>query len=82
MEDRIKEISDEMLEDVTGGTGNDELLEKYLKELEKSNKDTMVDKGPESGLDLNPAVNYDKSENLIIVKREKGSELPTGELQT
>lgn len=50
-------------------------LEKYLKSLYVGDKNKrLVDYGTGVALDLNPSVDYDKSENLLIVKREKASE--------
>ena len=65
-----KKLNDKDLNNVAGGSD----LDKYLKSISGQDKDKMlVDYGTGVALDLNPSVDYDKLENLIIVKREKDS---------
>ena len=62
-----KQLNDSDLNNIAGGSD----LDKYLKTLAGNDKNKeLVDYGTGKALDLNPSVDYDKSENLIIVKRE------------
>ena len=64
-----KKLDNKNLNDITGGSND---LEKYLKSLVGKDKDkNLVDYGTGVQLDLNPSIDYDKKENLLIVKREK-----------
>lgn len=64
-----KKLDNKNLNDIAGGSTD---LEKYLKSLVGKDKDkNLVDYGTGVQLDLNPSVDYDKNENLLIIKREK-----------
>lgn len=63
------ELNNNNLNDIAGGSTD---LEKYLKSLVGKDKDkNLVDYGTGVQLDLNPSIDYDKKENLLIVKREE-----------
>ena len=63
------ELDNKNLNDIAAGSG---VLDKYLKTIVEKDKDkNMIDYGTGVQLDLNPSVDYDKNENLLIIKREK-----------
>ena len=68
--DNNKQLNDKLLDNVDGGTD----LEKYLKSLTGNDKNkVLVDYGTGVELDNNPSIDYDKQENIIIVKRDKST---------
>ena len=63
------ELNNKDLDNVSGGNSS---LEKYLKDLVGKDKSKIIiDNGEGKQLDLNPSIDYEKDEKLIIIKREK-----------
>ncbi len=63
-----KQLNNKDLNGVSGGNN----LEKYLKSLAGKDKNKLlVDYGTGVKLDLDNTIDYEKSDNLIILKREK-----------
>lgn len=74
-----KELENPELENISGGNKK---LDDYFKKIDGTVKNKMlVDYGTGVSLDLNPSVDYDKNDNVLIIKREKpDAELPTSDL--
>ncbi len=67
-----KELNNDELDNVSGGGKN---LEDYLKTVVEHDKNKiLVDEGTGKQLDINPSIDINDDGNLIIVKREKGSQ--------
>ena len=67
---KLAALTEEEMAQVVGGV-EDELLAKYLKKIVSKVGDLLVDHGSGSELTLDSTCDYDKAENLLIVKREK-----------
>ena len=61
-------LNEKDLDNVVGGSD----LEKYLKQVTGNDKNKiLVDEGTGKELKLDSTIDYDKADNLIIIKREK-----------
>ena len=67
---KLAALTEEEMAQVVGGV-EDELLAKYLKGIGSKVGDLLVDHGSGSELSLDSTCDYDKAENLLIIKREK-----------
>lgn len=73
-----KIVNDEDLNNVTGGSD----LDKYLKSIERKDKNKiLVDYESGTTIEHDSDVDYDKSGNLIIIKREKNNREKNNEEQ-
>ena len=67
---KLAALTEEEMAQVVGGV-EDELLAKYLKGIGSKVGDLLVDHGSGCELPLDSTCDYDKAEDLLIVKREK-----------
>lgn len=73
-----KELNNNDLNNVSGGSSN---LDKYLKVLTSKDKNNIiVDHGSETELVLKQSVEYEDDGNLHIIEREKDSPVVDAEL--
>lgn len=66
--EKIKELGNEDLDNVSGGAKN---LDDYLKTLVGQDKPLIVDQGTGKSLELKPSITKDDDGNIYVIKREK-----------